>query len=716
VAELTIAGFSAAKVCADEQSMVLVQPSRGAYPAPPPAYRGQDLGWLTRRLPHVARPVGTPFVPTVRLHLYTLHNGRFCIGQGLDGLVLTADERVVQEMSAFSELGRARAAQVTHGLSEADGILDDVFVGFDAAWGNWFHFLCFALARSALAASLLPSACRIALPDLTSRPATDVRFSVATWQQALEAFGLNQATLKLPPGIYRARRLRFLWTEPGAATNITYLAEFQRVFASIRHGLRGCPDLPRRLLVARNRVTDTRLEPTETDLLHRIAAEHGFVPMHFEAMDFRSQAAAMFNAEAVMGVHGAGLANLLFGRGNLRVLEINRSIGGESFPRPWCYLLAMARRQRYLVINRDAGELNAPTLHIAIDTLLALPAASHKTHVITAPATVPAEPREPVVLATVCNTLPNAASFALWLGRGSDQAVVDLGAALEPGDTGLTGLAWHEGQLYVAVQNNHKARIVVLDRHLCPVRTITDPRFVDLHSLTAVPDGLLITATGNGLVLHYRFSDHAIETLCTLGKAVHLNSACRHGDDLLVCCQSVAQIAPQAVADAPRGGGVFSMTERRVLVDGLAFPHSVMLANNGFVVLDSGRSRVLRFDRNGILQEQVLEGFLRGVCQLGDRLLVSSGPQRLVSRSTGRIRYERTFREALAERVMLYELDAATLKPRATRRISAAGFELYEVLALPGDALELAPERTLPADPTAFARLFFNAFIASRAQ
>ena len=28
-------------------------------------------------------------------------------------------------------------------------------------------------------------------------------------------------------------------------------------------------------------------------------------------------------------------------------------------------------------------------------------------------------------------------------------------------------------------------------------------------------------------------------------------------------------------------------------------------------------------------------------------------------------------------------------------------------------ALELAPERTLPADPTAFARLFFNAFITS---
>jgi hypothetical protein len=508
--------------------------------------------------------------------------------------------------------------------------------------------------------------------------------------------------------------LRFLWTEPGAPTDITYLAEFQRVFASIRRGLRDCPDLPRRLLIARNRATDTRLEPTETDLLHRIAAEHGFVPMHFETMDFHSQAAAMFNAEAVIGVHGAGLANLVFGRDNLRVLEINRSIGEESLPRPWFYILAIARRQRYLVLNHDAGELNATRLHTAIDTLLAHPAASHRTHLATKPATAPAAPREPVLLATVCNTVPSAAPFALWLGRGSDQAVVDLGAVLESGDTGLTGLAWHAGQLYVAVQSNHEARIVVLDRQLCPVRTITDPRFVDLHSLTALPDGLLIAATGAGLVLHYRFSDHAIETLCTLGRAVHLNSACCHGDDLLVCCQSVAEIAPQADVAAPRAGGVFSMTERRVLVDGLAFPHSVMLANDGFLVLDSGRSRVLRFDRNGIREEQVLEGFLRGMCLLGDRLFVSSGPQRLVSRSTGQIRYERTLREALVERVVLYELDAATLKPRATRRINAAGFELYEVLALSGDALELAPGHTLPADPTAFARLFFNAFIALR--
>jgi hypothetical protein len=165
-----------------------------------------------------------------------------------------------------------------------------------------------------------------------------------------------------------------------------------------------------------------------------------------------------------------------------------------------------------------------------------------------------------------------------------------------------------------------------------------------------------------------------------------------------------------------RGGGVFNMTDRRVLVGDLGFPHSVLAASDGLLVLDSARSRVLRFDRSGIRQTQKLEGFVRGICVLDDRVFVASGPQRLVSRSTGKIRLERTFREALTEHVVLHELDAATLQRRASRRINVAGFEVYEVLALPPDALQPAPGRTLPADPTAFARLFFNAFTALRSE
>ena len=58
------------------------------------------------------------------------------------------------------------------------------------------------------------------------------------------------------------------------------------------------------------------------------------------------------------------------------------------------------------------------------------------------------------------------------------------------------------------------------------------------------------------------------------------------------------------------------------------------------------------------------------------------------------------------------ELDATTMALRGCHTIVAAGFEIYEILALPPEeTLEPAPERVLPADQTAFARLFYNAFM-----
>ena len=82
-----------------------------------------------------------------------------------------------------------------------------------------------------------------------------------------------------------------------------------------------------------------------------------------------------------------------------------------------------------------------------------------QTRVAAAP--MPGWRDERVLLATVCNTVPSVAPFALWLGRGADQAVVDLTDVLnEPGDVGLTGLAWHAGRFYIAVQSAAQPRIV----------------------------------------------------------------------------------------------------------------------------------------------------------------------------------------------------------------------------------------------------------------
>jgi hypothetical protein len=287
--------------------VTLEQVRRGG---PLPAYPGQDFTRIARRLPQFRTSnSGPPLVPPVQLDVITLHNGWFAVGSDMDGLTL----------------------------------------------------------RSAIAASMLRKTTQIVLPAYRQ----PIAFSEVAWAQSLEAFGLAGRVQFLPRGLYRARLIRLLWTIPHEPTNLTYLDAFQDVFKRIRRGLRLRPDLPRRLLLSRARSGSLRVSAAETALVEQVTARHGFVPIHLETLDFCEQAEALFNAECIVGVHGAGMTNILFGRSSLRVLELNQRLDGESLLRPWFYLLAFARRQKYMMLDRDVGDLSRERLDPAIETLLA---------------------------------------------------------------------------------------------------------------------------------------------------------------------------------------------------------------------------------------------------------------------------------------------------------------------------------------------------------
>ena len=196
-----------------------------------------------------------------------------------------------------------------------------------------------------------------------------MRSSAASWRQSLDAFGLAGKARFLPPGLYRASPIRFFWTRPDEPTDLTYLDAFHEVFARVRRGLRPCPESPRRLLLSRTGAWDTRISETETALVDALASRNGFTTLHPHELDFGAQAEALFNAECIIGVHGAGLTNILFGRSTLRVLELNLRLDGETLPRPWFYLLAQSRRRRYVMLDRDAGDLTRDRLQAAIDVL-----------------------------------------------------------------------------------------------------------------------------------------------------------------------------------------------------------------------------------------------------------------------------------------------------------------------------------------------------------
>ena len=181
----------------------------------------------------------------------------------------------------------------------------------------------------------------------------------------------------------------------------------------------------------------------------------------------------------------------------------------------------------------------------------------------------------------------------------------------EDQDVGLTGLTYYRGKIYLAVQTGRNPRILVFDRHLECVETIAHPDFSDIHSLCIANGALLVVSTGNQSVIAVDLKDHTATTLFRTDHKIHINSVILDNIGLLACCQS-----PRHLFGTATHGGVIDITNQRVIVDGLGYPHSLLANGKKSIVLDSSGGRVIRFDRSGIVQQQALSGFL---ARRGDR-------------------------------------------------------------------------------------------------
>lgn len=311
-------------------------------------------------------------------------------------------------------------------------------------------------------------------------------------------------------------------------------------------------------------------------------------------------------------------------------------------------------------------------------------------------------PHETCLFASICNATPGGASFALWMARGGDEFVIDLSDVVDPAtDTGLTGLAWRDGVLYCAVQSG-RPRLILLDRRLSPIDVIENPAFNDLHSLHVMEDALLVTSTGNESLLRLDPSDRSVTPLYQSTEERHINSACTDGLAKLICYHG-----RQDQDHKMRAGEVMSLADRTVFLQGLGMPHSLMPNDDGFIVLDSVESRVIRFDSTGVLMDKPLVGFLRGAAIQNGTLFVASSTIRYVSRSQPEVPALRDLRQAMKECVRIYVLDAGTLEVQTVLEPTLPGFEIYDLLAVNPDTIEPSAERLLRPSANAISQLFY---------
>lgn len=314
------------------------------------------------------------------------------------------------------------------------------------------------------------------------------------------------------------------------------------------------------------------------------------------------------------------------------------------------------------------------------------------------------DPGSGILIATICNTIREASPYALWVSDGTRQYVVDLSDHIR-GPGGLTGIAYRDSLLYVAVQAA-ESRILILDLALNVVGSIVDDRFRELHSLHIAGNALYMASPANGLVLRIDFGTNDIDVVADFGRppwvaGVHLTT-----DDIWVCAHNLSFIDAAA-----QGGGVYSVRRRQTVLDGLGKPHTLMAYRGGFLVLDSVNSGVVLFDLAGTRRVISLEGWLRGAAVTADgRLLVAGGPHRLVSRKNPAEVVRQGLRDTASNRLKLFELTDESLTRAYLPEMP--GFEIYDLLIMPtGIKLTPAEDRIVKVQRGMFARLYYAALM-----
>ena len=355
-----------------EVAQILLRQESRILPSPRPAFAGQDLRGLLEGVADASVAVRDEalLAPAMELKLQTVENGTFFVGHRLDGAILTAEGHPVHQTAAFRGLAAAGEAEETVlDLPEAFQ-LDEVFVGFDGAWRNYFHWMCFGLTKSFLAAKHLDPAVVIAVPDYDDGLRDGaISYSRTTWQQSLEFSGLSERVTLLPRGLYRARRVHFLWTTPRAPTDIMYLDAFKEVFDTmIAHAIPTAREFEN-IYLARSRSVSNRLGGSAADIAAAVLERRGFRTVGFEGTDLQQQISIFASARRVVSPHGAGLTNTLFHPGGLRVLELNKALDGSTSFRPWFYVTSAIRGHRYVTLDSAMPEFDAAKIDAALDAL-----------------------------------------------------------------------------------------------------------------------------------------------------------------------------------------------------------------------------------------------------------------------------------------------------------------------------------------------------------
>ena len=239
------------------------------------------------------------------------------------------------------------------------------------------------------------------------------------------------------------------------------------------------------------------------------------------------------------------------------------------------------------------------------------------------------------VLVSLCNVVKGAPS--LLVVDTTSGAITPLAITFGSGATGMCAM----GDEIVVARQAPEASVIVLDARTLEVRIEAPlPKARDAHSIVAWHGGLAVASSGTDEVVWYGYDGSRFRARTVLwrggtagGDTLHVNALAVHGDTLLGCAFGPRRSQSDLWSDA-RGGFVFVLVNRQVVLEDLGHPHSLVSLGNALYLCESSR-QVFRSESGPIA---TLDGYTRGAAHLGGaRMLVGTSVGRVTSRSSGRM-------------------------------------------------------------------------------
>lgn len=307
---------------------------------------GDESRWLTAPLPaepplpqaQTVAPHGVAVFRAALAQYRTLADMRAALAEvavlasgqlvGRDGLVMTADRLVARE-SAWDDATLRTSGVMSRRLPRAQ-VLNGAAASLVSQWcSEYFHWMTDALPRLRILELVGEAETPLVLPA-----------NLASWQRrSLELLGIDEQRCYR----YRTEALRvdrLVWPRPAAVTGHVpaWACEWLRTRLT-----RSGTTKTRRLYVTRNR--ERRRRVANEAELWACLEDHGFETIDPGMLPLDEQIIAFSEAAIVVGPHGGGLTNVLFGHGGT-VIELFE----PTYVNPCFYALASRSNHAYWYI------------------------------------------------------------------------------------------------------------------------------------------------------------------------------------------------------------------------------------------------------------------------------------------------------------------------------------------------------------------------------